>query len=201
MRTILACLFAGVLLLTGCTGPHYREYFLYRDDGTIKPRVVFLPAKAEASDEERAAGYFDESLRWIAMDRGELFLYSKEQVDAQCRSIKQDDPIKCPQAFNPADFIVQVEVIEDAILPVDQAGCATFVPLLGMKNRSVLRVKLRLELIDIRDGQQKVALYEIIEKSQLLPNRPAPQCGPVTLYEELAYQAMDRIEDAIRCAR
>ncbi len=197
----LMTLFILIGCLTGCTGPRYSDFFLYRDDGTVKPKVVFLPVRATDPEEERAAHYFDESLRWLALDSGELYFYGRESVKNQCDQYKLDCPIRSPLSFRPADFVVQVEVLEDAILSPEEADKQAFIPMIGMRNKSVLRAKLRVEVIDIRNNNNQTILFEVLEKSQVLSNRPAPQCGPVTLYEELAHQAIERIEDVIRCAR
>lgn len=198
---VLSLIISLMLLLCGCSGPRYSDFFLYRDDGTMKHKVAFLPVLAADAEEQRAACYFDEALRYLALDHGELYFYDKEATLNNCKVKNLSCPIEQPKAFLPADFVVQVEVLQDAVLSPEEAGCKSFIPLPGMLSRSALKVKLRIQIVDIRGCEPKTVLYEILEKSQILSNKPSPQCAPVTVYEELAHQAIDRIEGQIDCMR
>lgn len=198
---VLSFMAAMLLLFSGCSGPRYSDFFLYRDDGTMKNKVAFLPVRAEDAEEERAACYFDEAIRYLALDHGELFFYDKEATINNCKVRNLECPIEQPRAFLPADFVVQVEVIQDAVLTPEEAGCKSFLVTPGMLSRNALKVQLRIEVIDIRGCEPRTILYEVLEKSQILSNKSSPHCVPVTIYEELAKQAVERIEDQIHCTR
>lgn len=83
-----------MLLLAGCSGPRYADFFPYHDDGTIKPKVEFLPLMPIEESDKELAEYIQGIMLWDAMDSGELFV--------------------CSTA---AEFIVKVELLADQIVP------------------------------------------------------------------------------------
>lgn len=197
----LSILFSCLLLLSGCSGPRYSDFLPYTDDGELKPRVVFLPV--DPVDDEAFSSrccYFNESIRWLALDRNDLYFYSKEEVCGNSYAAQLSDPIKKAACYRPADFVVHIEVLEDAVKPSSETNVKSVVPLVGMRNRSVLCVKLRIQVIDIRCKEEKVILYEILEKSIVLPNTPCQPNVPTSIYADLACEAMNRIEDVIACS-
>lgn len=196
----LSILLSCLLLVSGCSGPRYTDFLPYTDDGELKPRVVFLPV--EPIDDEALSSrscYFNEAIRWLALDRNDLYFYSQEEVAGNGYASQYSDPLKKAICYRPADYVVHIEVLEDAVKPSSEANVKSVIPLVGMRNRSVLCVKLRVQVIDIRCKEEKVILYEIVERSIVLPNTPCQPSVPTSIYGDLAVEAMNRIEDVIAC--
>ena len=198
----LTILMSSLLLIAGCSGPHYSDFLPYTDEGILKPRVVVLPVEP-CGDEALGsrARYFNEAIRWIALDRNELYLYSKVEVAENRYASSQQDLFQKALCFRPADYVVQIEVLEDEVKPSSEVNAKSVIPVAGMKNRSVACVKLRVQVIDIRCQEGKVILYEIVERSLVLSSHPCQQYVPTSIYEELAVDAMNRIEEVIFCNR
>lgn len=195
-------LFSFLLVFSSCSGPRYSDFLPYTDEGILKPRVVFLPVESVQEGEmESRCCYFNEAIRWIALDRNDLYFYSQEEVTSNSYASSCSDPIQKACCYRPADFVVHVEVLEDAVKPCSEANIKSVVPLVGMRNRNVLMVKLRVQVIDIRCKEEKVILYEILEKSIVLPSHPCGAKVPSSIYEDLACETMNRIEDAVFCAK
>lgn len=165
MRLILI-----ILLLTSCSGPRYVDFFPYHDDGKAKPKVVLLPINVIEEGDERLAQDIQEKIRLDAMDSGELFVV---------------------QESSSADFVVQVELLENEIVP--SGGIKSCLPSHFQRTQIV---RLRLRVTDVRDAP-KVVLYEVIEKSCVLPNDDDPRWNLQNVYFQIANDAILRIEEVI----
>lgn len=191
------------LLFAACTGPRYGDFFPYHEDGTLKPKVVFLPVKKSQSVEPEIACYFDESLRWLEMDRGYLFFYSGEEINevlGRHPDWANEAPIKVADWFHPADFVASMEVTANDVVPLtrDLNSCFIPFPLSGTKQARL--VKLKLSVVDLRGCQPVLILHETLEESQAIPVKQPCQDTP-SIYESIARKALDRIEAVISCAR
>lgn len=195
--------FAVSLILFACAGcgPRYSDFFLYNDDGTMKPKVAFLPVSASRTEVAETACYFDEAVRYFALDQGELYFYDKAEVENHCRTCQLDEPIKAPAAFLPAEYVVQLEVLQDEVMSPQKAGCTPLIEIPGGKPRNAIKIMLRLQVVDIRCAEPKVICYQILEKSQILTQKFNRDCVPGSLYEELAREVLIQIEDQIHCMR
>lgn len=193
------------LIVTGCGGPRYVDYFPYHDDGTAKPKVAFLPVKAINDEDRDLADYFTTAIRWNAMDRGELFFYSNDlvqnQIDQNLQVIESKDPLKKAAIFRPADFVVEVEVLQNEEVPKDRSLKDCYVPFSSKNYRTARLVKLRLRVVDIRNQEPKIILYEVVERSHAIPEGGEFMKGSSTIYEKLADQVTERIEDVIWCSK
>jgi hypothetical protein len=195
----LAYFFLSCFLMTGCFSAHYADFFPYHDDGTPKAKVVFLPVEAASEEDRDLAEYLDASLRWMAMDQGRIYLYSREAVSDVIKRnayvFSSKDPLKMGNCFHPADFVVEAEVIENAARPYspDRHG-----PLLSLTlNRWVREVKVRLRVSDIRAGTPRAVLYEVMEQNQLIPSRHEHFYNTGQIYEILAEQLIARIQEVM----
>lgn len=186
-----------IFVLTSCGGPTYVDFFPYRDDGTLKPKVVFLPVNALNKEDDAFACYFDDAIRYYAMDSGGLYLYSQEEVSAW--SAKSGGRV---EGYRPAEFVVQVECVENAVLPYTNQLNNCIIP--TQSNYQCARnVVLRLKITDIRCQKPRVILYELLEKSQVASTKETAKTKRIaeSLYDKIAKQASDRIEEVILCTK
>ena len=185
MRLIFT-LFLTVVCLTGCTAPRYVDFFPYDDDGICKPKVALLPVKAFYPEDQALAEYFDQAIRWEAMDHALLFFYSTDEVGQVLARHNEvtvgASPMALATAFRPADFSVEVEVIKSSL-----------------QNRQ--NVKLRIRILDIRCQMPKVILYEVLERSYAESNNESAVRYTQAGYAWLMREAVERIEDVIGCAK
>lgn len=205
MRITCLIFMTALAMLTGCGGSHYVDYFPNHDDGTPKPKVAILPVRATCPEQAPFAEYFDKALRWNAMDQGELYLYSdeelKEVIDSNRGVIEGKDRLKAAQCFRPADFVVEVELIENKLIPFYRGTPDCFIPNDSKKCSVARLVKLRVRVVDVRCECPKVVLYEVIERSQAIPVCDESTHQTVTLYERLSEHTTRRIEEVIWCRK
>lgn len=200
MRAVILWLLP-VIFFVGCAGPHYGDFFPYYDDGTPKPKVVFLPLTSSSAEDRPLAQYFDASLRWAAMDRGALFLYSTEEIQSVVdRNVNEKDILKKANCFHPADFVIEAEVVEDIITPYSSDLNNCFTPLLPTSYKIARVVKLCIRVIDIRNDPPKTILYEVLDQSQAIV-RDERLDNASSIYERLVDQAICRLEEVIWSAR
>lgn len=206
-RVSISALFILPVLIffIGCSGPRYGDFFLHDDDGTPKPKVIFLPVAKFDTETEDLANYLDAAIPRVAMDHGTLFFYSREEVE---RALAKDnsvtlkkDLIPLGKCFRPADFVVEVEVITNGIGPYSRDLNNCFIPFPSSKNRIARSMKLRLKVVDIRCEIPRIILYEMIDRSQVLPWNNPRESQSFSIYERVSEQVVCRIEEVIWCAK
>ena len=183
-------IFLCFTLLVGCGVPHYVDFFRYHDDGTPKPKVVFLPICREPCDQEMA-DYLDEAIRWKTMDNGQLYLYSVEEINAARLNNVKD--VRC---FKPADFVVETELVQNALATYENPCNMP----INSKHHCARLIQLRMRITDIRCEPPKVILYEVIEGNKLLTLSQAESRRAREVPEQLMEDAVAKIEDTINCA-
>lgn len=162
----------GMLLLFGACGPRYGDFFPRHDDGTVKPRVVLLPITDVTGHCDRAEELM-QSIRFNLMDRGDLYIYPDESVDRQLQKMGNvpffSPDISYAGQFGGADFVVATELaecrsdlygnVEDKCMPPH------------LQRKSLLMVKLRVRVIDLRSDQPCIVLQEMMTRNLLIPPR------------------------------
>lgn len=170
-----------LIFLSSCSSSaRYAEFYPYHDNGTVKPKVVFLPIQSLEDKDCQKAETLQDLIFWEALDSGELFIYSKDSVIQALGQNQECNPI----CFRPAEYVVQVELIEFDAISQKQMGA-----------------KLRLKITDIRYESPKVILYEVMEKSRVNPKQEYPQVNFNRFCKEIAKDACYRIEEVIKCTK
>lgn len=191
---LLACL----AILSGCGGPRYSDFFLYRDDGTMKPKVVFLPVTSWEQSDGVLGQYFTNVITHRVRDHGELFFYESDEVQPVLnRASGQKDLSTFSLCFRPADFVVETLIIQDGFQP---SKC---VPLPCLrKNPMEHVVRLRLQIVDVRQEAPKIVLLETLEEREIVVMRENGCSRPTSsIYETLADRTANRIEEVIQYQR
>lgn len=172
--------------LIGCGGPRYADFFLYRDDGSCKPKVVLLPMDSPLED----------AIIAHARESGALFFYSQEEVQAVLarNSISSNDDLSdVSRYFCPADFVVEAVLIDDICVNSEHLE----IPVIR-RNPQEHVVRLRLQIMDIRSKDPKMVLFEVIEERELVIKRN-PSISRPSIYAVIAEKAFLRIEDRVLC--
>lgn len=166
--------FMMTLFLTGC-GPRYVDYFPCHDDGTAKPKVALLPIINTVEDclPWDVANEVNQRLRYQAMCSGELFLLSENEIASRLQGCKPFDYFGSDMSFIDrfcgADYIVALEVIQHQVIPFKKGACAVNIPPQKYRWKSVLQMKLRLKVIDVRYKNPKILMQEIFTSDYAIP--------------------------------
>ncbi len=186
-------LLLSLALLTGCGGPRYGDFFLYRDDGTVKPKVALIPiASWERTDGTREAALKNAIVSQLC-ENGELFLYTDEEIDAVLnRSQNCQDFSSLSACFRPADFVVETLIVQDSCVPSRSLA----IP--GIRDNPLEHiVRVRLQIMDIRSNCPKVVLLETVEQRETVIVRENYRAAKSCLYDTLSTKITERIENTI----
>lgn len=187
------CLLLSLVAFTGCGSPRYDDFFLYRDDGTVKPKVAMIPIISwEKSDGSKEACLKSAIVSQMC-ESGELFFYSDEEINAVLsRSQNCQDFTALSACFRPADFVVEALVVQDAYVPSKSLA----IP--GIRENPLEHiVRIRLQIMDIRQACPKVVLFEMIEQRETVIVRENYRAPRTVLYDTLSTKIADRIENTI----
>lgn len=201
-------LLMGLLCLSlfgGCCGPYYEDFFPYHDDGTRKPHVALLPVQNGTGQllpwdlAEELTHY----ARYETMNNGMLFVYPLNKVEEildTCSGVDFFTPdLGFARLFPGADYLVVAEMIEHSTEPY-QLGYPYLFGQPSYKTHSILVMKMRIRIIDIRAENPRIVLQEVISNSYAVPEDPdsisdqmsRSECGFVTCCYKLAYQKLMR---------
>ena len=188
----------SLCILCGCSAPRYGDFFLYHDNGVPKPKVVVLPVSSFNPQDQPIAEYFQSAVRQHVLESGGLFCYTEEEVNGPlktCEKQSLQDFQSFAMAFQPADFVVGVELVQDNIV-TGVGGISPFYQKPVVEHVVVLRI----QIMDIRQSCKKLILFELIEQKECIITKENCRTPRSTLYKELAERAALRIEDAILCS-
>lgn len=186
-------LLLSLALFTGCGGPRYGDFFLYRDDGTVKPKVAMIPIISwEKSDGNKETCLKDAIVSQLC-ENGELFIYSDEEIATVLnRSQNCNDFNSLSACFRPADFVVETLIVQDSCVP----SKALAIP--GIRDNLLEHVvRVRLQIMDIRSACPKVVLFEMVEQRETVIVRENYRAPKSMLYDTLSTKIADRIESTI----
>lgn len=189
----ILCFLFTLIVFTGCGGPRYGDFFLYRDDGTVKPKVAMIPIISWAKSDGFKEACLKDSIISQMRESGELFFYTDEEIDAVLnRSQNCNDFASLSACFRPADFVVEALIVEDSCTPVK---CFA-IP--GVRENVVEHVvKVRLQIMDIRSGCPKVVLFEMVNQRENVIIRDNYRAPKSAIYDTLSTEIAGRIENTI----
>ncbi|MBA3957909.1 MAG: hypothetical protein H0X51_05920 [Parachlamydiaceae bacterium] len=162
-----------LVALCGC-GPRYVDFFPCHDDGTYKPHVAFMSVLDSSCLELpwKCAPEITSDIRYELMNNGQLFLYEADEVDTALKSIDKaqlfDSDAKIAKACRNTDFFVVMEIIEQELQPYESVISSPYA-MPNYPNQSVLTVKVRIKVLDVRAGSPRIILQEIVTKTYMVP--------------------------------
>ncbi|MBA3238211.1 MAG: hypothetical protein H0T62_07695 [Parachlamydiaceae bacterium] len=177
MRLIFACFLS--LLTFGCTtnisAPRYVEHIPYHVDGSEKPKIIFLPVvdSSESFVPWDIKAEFNNALRYQAISCGDLYAVPEKEVLAYLQTegcIEAfDEDLSFANRFCGNDYVVALELIEHALIPFERGKIYPPIPPQTYSWRSVLQMKMRLRILDLRSGTPRILLQEIFTSNYAIP--------------------------------
>lgn len=173
---MLRTLFA-LLLLIAAAGCSHRvvQHVPYHHDGTPKAALALIPI-VDSSDctlPWYVGCELTNALRYQLMSDGKFFLPSEADVDAQVQSGQARDffsrDLGFTRSFCNADYVVALELIEHAILPYEREKVSACFPAQAHRCNSMLQMKMRVRVIDVRCQCPRVILQEVFTSNAMIP--------------------------------
>jgi len=208
MPRFLLTLLAFVLL-NSCSGPRYVDYFPYHDDGTAKPKIALLPCIdiSRSNLPENLSQEFTQGIRYRAMHNGELYLLPDHEIYAITNNLGDVDffgsEVSFAKKFCHADFVVALELFGHEVTPYSCMNLASD-ECFNEENpgNSLLKMKIRIKIIDVRDDKPQVILQEIINSNQVIaPNSGTFQTSYGIAHKSCIRDIVERIENVTWGAR
>lgn len=187
------CLLFSLVLFAGCGGPRYGDFFLYRDDGTVKPKVAVIPIISWEKSDGSKETCLKQAIVSQLCDTGELFIYSDEEIATVLnRSQNCNDFTSLSACFRPADFVVEILIVQDSCVPSKSLA----IP--GIRDNPLEHVvRVRLQIMDIRSACPKVVLLEMVDQRETVIIRENYRAPKSVLYDTLSTKIAERIENTI----
>lgn len=158
-----------LLVFAGGCGPHYVDYFPFHDDGTPKPHIALIPMidSSESCVPWSISEEFTKSVHYKLMQSGKLYLLSPQELSVDLVKIGNTDvfdhDLRWAKCFCNSDYIVALELIEHDVVPNnDIVNCS-------YPSTSVLVMKMRIKIIDVRCETPRIVLHEIMRSNYLIP--------------------------------
>jgi hypothetical protein len=218
-RTLSLCM--ALLLLVACNKPPQQEYFPYTDTGVLKPRVA-LASVTDSSGRKLSWDTADEivhGIHYFLRNQGNVFVLPQAEVYSNMALLGHFDlfgrDLTPWKSFNNADFVVLVDIFESKELPFEPDKFYPLFPTTGNHSGSVLALKARFKMIDLRGPLSKLLVFEVIESNHQLPfGYEAGDCSLIPwgnpeycntatgmVHNRLIYQLSQRINTLICDAR
>lgn len=169
------CALMVLLLVTACGAARHGDYFRYTDEGVAKPVVALLPV-IDRSDsglcwslsDELTEGLYDE-----AREEGALFLIPRTAACQYAERWKNEDlfgkELGFTRCYRKGEFLVFMELIEHRMVPYEKGKIEPLYPVHCCKCDSVLLMKLRVRILDMRcPDEPKIVLQEIFQSNHMI---------------------------------
>ena len=196
---ITARFFLCALFLTSCTQNHQAALQPYHIDGRSKPKVALLSTKDKQihsnpntlflnwSVGEEICGYLKDQI----LDTKQLYLCIDQCGQAVDQLLTAEDMLphyaELKQGLYPTEFLIKCDLVAHDVTPVEQI--IEVIPLAIKEQISgQARVKVRLQVFDIRSSKPKLILHELLEEKELI--YPEEDCmnNPSMNQDTLEYQ-------------
>lgn len=166
LQVLISAVFS-MLLLVGCGGPRYIDYFPYHDDGTPKPRVAVMPIidSSQSGLTWDVSKELSDELYYSLMDSGQLYVLSPSEMGTNYphpSDLFGSDLTVTREVCN-TDFIVALELIDHSVVPCTQADSQVNSKGVYHPFNNVVNLSMRVRVIDVRRQTPRVILYEVLK--------------------------------------
>ncbi len=179
VKSLSVALWSIICLCLSACSPQYSDFFPYHDDGTPKPHVALLPIYNETQDivPWDVSQELTNALYAQLMKSGKLFLPTPKKLQQEMEHVTKKEltvsqnltPFLC---FQPQHFVVVLELIENKIIPYERGTIKPlYMAAVEPEDASVLCMKVRMKIVDIRGGQPKIIRQEIINSNHMFENK------------------------------
>lgn len=167
MLRILICFFSFSLTL-GCS-PRNVEFTRYSDNGKAKPTMALIPLinKTPIKLPWNISDELTLGIRESLLKTNLVFLSSPENTNATLKQLSSVDPQSMKQ-FSPIEFVTLLELIEHREIPYERGAIKPVYPADGTISH-VLSLKVRIQIVDIRNREPSIILHEILQSNHLVP--------------------------------
>ncbi len=173
-RTLSFCM--AVLILVGCNkNRQQQEYFPYTDAGVLKPRIA-IASVTDSSGKQLPWDVSDEivhGMRHVLHNEGNVYVLPQAEVYSSMALLGNFDLFGANlfpwKSFCHADYVVLIDLFDRQELPFGKGKFYPIFPTSGNHSGTVLAMKLRFKVIDVRAEKPKLVLFEVMESNHLLP--------------------------------
>jgi hypothetical protein len=167
--------FLIALITTSCAGPRYCDFFPYYDDGRCKPIVAIVPV-IDSTDADYCWDMGEELTDLVyesAMEENNLFVLPLDRVESISSRYSREElngiNLDFALRFGNAEFVILMELIEHHYCPYEKGKITPIYPLHNRQCDSVLCMKVRLRVIDVRYEKPVLVLQEIFKSNHMIP--------------------------------
>lgn len=170
-------LLLGLLALTtiGCNR-QYSDFFPYHDNGTPKPHVALVPMMEACKPNEPwdVSKDFSMQIRNKLMHHGRIFVPTEGDLKKQIASTTKGELVNSKDLmpflyFQPAHFVVVTELVDYEVVPYKRGAIKPlYVAHIPADQAEVLKMKVRLRIIDIRGGEPKLIRQEMVDSNHMI---------------------------------
>jgi len=169
----LSTFFFLCLLTCGCTNKNYEQVTRFHDDGRSKPIVAIVPVfdRTQARVGWSLSEEFTDHIKYQIAKGNDIYLSSSDEINKSVENLnEQDNPFQnecewIQAAFPNQEYVVFTEFVEYDIhrKEISQRFIDKLTP------SSELSMTMRIRVFDLRAGQVKIILQELIHQDHLIP--------------------------------
>ena len=211
-RSIFSTVCVAIIALaaTACA-PRYADFFPYYDNGTKKPSFTMLPVYNETTNP--LVSNFPVELSKAVRNRlkrtGKTFSppvsqMMKELGSMTVKELSNSSDLKVFSRFKGTDFVVLIETVECNVVPYTRGTIKPiYVADIDHTTAKVLMLSMRLEIVNMKGQEPKVARMELIKSNHMVSQTTLDRAeagDPAALEmirSRLAFDLAKKIEETV----
>ncbi len=167
--------FMLMLVATACA-PRYADFFPYFDNGMKKPSFTMLPVYNETTNPLVSNFPVDlsKAIRNRLKRHGKTYSppiaqMQKELAGASVKELGTTSDLKQFLRFKGTDFVVLIETVDCHVVPYKRGTIKPlYIANIDLNTAKVLMLGMRLEIINLKGGEPKVARMEVIKSNHMI---------------------------------
>lgn len=165
--------------LSSCRGQRFTEFTRYHDDGKVKPSVALLPVINHSCFDFPwdISKELTQGVRKNLLQTGALFLpyenaFQSMVIDYSDADIAKDDFSKLSKLAPDIEFAVLMELLDHKEEAYHSQTLRPVYPVYG-EVASVLKMSMRIKVFDLRYGEPRAILQEIVHSNHMISKEGA----------------------------
>ncbi len=179
-----ALILAMCLVACAC-GPRYADFFPYYDNGTKKPSFTLLPVFNETKNPivQDFPVELSKAVRNRLKRTGKTYsppvaMMMRELGDTNLKELAESGDLNLFSRFKGTDFVVLMQTVDCSVVPYQRG---TIKPLymadVSPTTAKVLMIGVRLEIINMKGPQPKVARMELLKSNHMMSDYQIEQAS------------------------